>query len=82
MDESQLRAILRDNLPKSVSDKKIADLIEAIGNVWDFDGNITTVEVDGAHAPVQRIEAFGLHFDLDASGNAAVVHFPHGAHID
>lgn len=59
-----------------MSAKTIVAIVEYVEGIERED--VDAVEVHHARVPVDRVEAFGLTVEIDASGNAVRVEFPHG----
>jgi hypothetical protein len=77
MTESEIRTVLLDVLPKSVSQKRIDEIVERLAT----DETIGSIGIHGARVPVETVEAYGLAIEVDANGRAAVVHFSDDTYI-
>lgn len=80
--ESELAARIREALVgKTKRDDQVAAMVafveaeDKIDFVWEVYPDRTRVEVE-------RVEAYGLTFGIDANGEACRVNFPYGAYLD
>lgn len=80
--ESDLAARIREALVgKTKRDEQVAAMVELIEAEREIDF-VWEVYPDRTRVEVERAEAYGLTFGLDANGEACRVNFPYGAYLD
>jgi hypothetical protein len=81
-EREQLAADIREALVgKTKRDEQVAAMVELIEGLDRVDF-VWGVYPDRTRVEVERAEAYGLTFGLDANGEACRVNFPYGAFID
>ncbi|MEV1157749.1 hypothetical protein AB0J27_20355 [Micromonospora chokoriensis] len=74
-ERAEERAWLEELLPKAAHKHIPAILANYMPE------RVEAVDIIGARAVVDTVEAYGLTIEVDANGNAATVRFPYGAEV-